>query len=726
MLLGICRQQLADNHRAEAAFSEVVRRTPQDPQPRFYLALVRMSMGKYAEAATDALASLDLGGDPTRAHHLLGMISEEQNELEKALAAYQSALKAGGSGSPDMQLSTGTVLLKLGRPSEAVKHFDAAVELNPKLPEAHYHRGRAYLEVGRQAEAVKSLEAAVRLGGHRQAKSLLERVRSMTPEPKKPEPEKPEPKKEATKKAGSIAPIRFLNAATEAGLDFVLENHPTGRKYLVETMAGGVAAFDYDNDGRTDIFFTNGADTPSLEKSAAKFHNRLYRNQGGMKFADVTEKARVRGEGYSIGAAAGDYDNDGNVDLFVAGVGGNILYRNTGEGGFEDVTTQAGIKSTKWSVAAGWFDHDRDGLLDLFVVNYLDWSPDTDVSCKDESTEIRTYCHPKYYDGLPNQLYRNQGDGTFQDISATSGIGSHVGKGMSLAFADYDGDGRTDVFVTNDAVPNFLFRNLGEGRFVETGLEAGVALKDDGVAVSSMGADFSDYDNDGRPDILFTALPGETFPVFRNEGGLFRDSTYASKIGVLSGRLGGWGVGLADFNNDGWKDVFTANAHVTDNIDEFTTEKYRQPNAVWANAGDGTFRDESASSGDAFRAPRAHRGAAFADFDNDGKIDVVVTALGELVELWRNVSPDEHHWIRLVLEGRRSNRDGMGAVVRVGDQHNQMTAAVGYASSSHAGVHFGLGTSASIPRVEIQWPSSVRQVLEDVRADQVLTVHEPE
>ena len=518
--------------------------------------------------------------------------------------------------------------------------------------------------------------------------------------------------------------IRFKEIAQQAGLDFVLQNNPTPRKHIIESMPGGVAAFDYNNDGRTDIFFTNGASILSLEKDSPKYFNRLYRNDGAMKFADVTEEAGLAGAGYSMGAAAADYNNDGYTDLFVAGVYKNILYRNLGNGKFEDVTEKSGIKSDKWSVAAGWLDYDNDGWLDLFVVNYAHWTPEFDRYCGERDRNLRVYCHPKYFDGLPNTLYRNRRDGTFEDVTAQAGVASHIGRGMSVAFADYDDDGYTDIFVTNDNLPNFLFHNEGDGTFEEVGLQAGVALSNYGLPIASMGADFRDYDNDGRPDLNFTALAGETFPLFQNLGkGIFRDVTHESLLGKLSTSRSGWSNGLFDFNNDGWKDLFTANSDVNDLIELFKPIHYKQPNSVFANLGNGTFRDVSSEAG--FNLARAHRGSAFADFDGDGKIDIVVSALGEPSELWKNVSPDTNDWIIMKLVGTKSNRDGIGAKIRLGSQSNHMTTAVGYASSSAQGVHFGTGKMQMIDRIEIRWPSGILQILKNVPTNQVLEVHEP-
>jgi hypothetical protein len=537
----------------------------------------------------------------------------------------------------------------------------------------------------------------------------------------------PHPEKASSNKTLPLSPIRFTEVARTAGLDFVLHNNSTPLKHMIETMPGGVAAFDYNGDGLTDIFFTNGASIPSLEKNSPKFLNRLYRNEGGMKFTDVTAEAGVGGAGYSMGAAVADFDNDGHADLFVAGVYRNMLYRNLGNGRFEDITAKAGIKSDKWSVAAGWFDYDNDGWLDLFVVNYAHWSPENPRFCGDPERNLRRYCHPMYYEGLSNTLYRNRRDGTFEDVSAQAGIAQHIGRGMSIAFADYDNDGFMDIFVTNDNQPNFLFHNKGDGTFEEVALEAGVALTNNGLALASMGADFRDYDNDGLPDICFTALAGETFPLFRNQGGgLFQDATYSSRLGALTSPRSGWGVGFFDFNNDGWKDLFTANSDADDLIDLTSPTHYKQPNAIFANLGNGTFRDVSADAGPDFMAANSHRGCAFADFDNDGRIDVVVTALEGATELWQNVSPDDNHWLVLKLIGTKSNHDGIGARVQLGNQVNHMTTAVGYASSSSQGVHFGTGKLETIRRVEIHWPSGIVQVLKDVKTNQFLEVREPD
>ena len=522
--------------------------------------------------------------------------------------------------------------------------------------------------------------------------------------------------------------IRFR--ATE--LPFVLHNGATRQRHLPEIVPGGVAAFDYDGDGLIDLFFANGAEMPSLRKGGAPYFNRLYRNTGA-GFEDVSHEAGLTGEGYSMGVAVGDFDNDGHPDLFVAGVYGNTLYRNRGDGSFEDITEAAGLsvpadtKPRPWAVGGAFVDFDNDGHLDLFVVNYVAWDPTTEPRCVRQ--EVADYCHPDTYQGLPNALYRNNGDGSFTDVSEASGISEFVGKGMSVAVSDYDQDGFPDLFIANDKVFNFLLRNKGNGTFEEVSFEAGVAAAQDGKAVSGMGAHFADVDNDGWADLVFTALPDETFPLYRNLGdGLFEDITFRSNVAMLSRKMGGWGVGLVDFDNDGWRDIFVARG------DALSPEgrlgmAVTQPNSVLRNTGSARFQDLSEAAGLLARKPQLYRGAAFADFDNDGLVDVVVSALNAPAELWRNESDGGQHWLAFNPIGTRSNRDGLGVriVLTAGGKRfmAERSFSYGYASSSAGPTHVGLGDAARAERVEIFWPSGVKQVLENVEADQVLTVREP-
>jgi hypothetical protein len=535
--------------------------------------------------------------------------------------------------------------------------------------------------------------------------------------------------------SGARAQIRFEDTAEKAGVKFELRNGAIGDFRQPELMLGGVAVLDYNNDGCMDIFFTNGAAMPSLKKTGPEYFNRLFRNNCDGTFTDVTEKAGVAGEGYSMGVAVADYDNDGYPDIFVAGVNRNILYHNRGDGTFEDVTEKAHLSGVDahygklWSVAAAWVDIDNDGWLDLVVVNYVQWDPQLEPVCG--SPQQRLYCRPDAYHDTPNKLYRNNHDGTFTDITDSSGLGAHLGKGMGVAVADYDGDGLMDIFVTNDSVPNFLFHNLGHGKFEEVGMLAGVALDDNGRPAASMGADFRDVDNDGRPDLMFTAMINDTFSFFWNTGKSppFEDRTASAGLAVATRTLTGWGIGFYDFDNDGFKDVFTANAHFPA-LDRYLGTAAALPNSLFRNLGNGRFEDVSKTAGADFQLTGQYRGVAFADFDNDGRVDAVVANVNGPARLFHNVTPNSGHWLALKLIGTRSNRDGIGAKVSVmlpsGRRlYNHCTTSVGYASSSESLVRFGLGKEAVAKLIEIHWPSGQVQTLHDATADQVLKVREP-
>jgi len=526
--------------------------------------------------------------------------------------------------------------------------------------------------------------------------------------------------------AALAAPV--LEVKPRAGLDFILRNSPTPQKYLIETMPGGVALLDYNNDGLLDIFLVNGGrvtspmQTPeNFDRSNPLYWNRLYRQNKDGTFTDVTQEAGLANAGdgnYGMGVAVGDYDNDGYPDIYVTNYGKNTLYHNNGDGTFTDVTEKAGVAAGGWSVSAGFFDYDNDGKLDLLVTRYMQWDTKHSKTC---GGEWHTYCPPEEFPATTSILYHNRGDGTFEDVSQKSGIASRKGRGLGVAFADYDGDGFTDVFVANDGMQQFLFHNNGDGTFKEVGLEAGAALSEDGRRLSGMGVVFQDYDNDGRPDIIVTELPREIYGVYHNEGkGTFSYQSLEAGLGMLSSGSSGWGVGLEDFDNDGWKDLFVAQGHVLDNVEQIDPSLHYKELPLLAMNRQGRF--ERIDPG--LTTPVAGRGAAFGDLNNDGWQDVVMTVLGDKPVLLLN-SGGKNHWLVVKLRGTRSNRDGLGARVRVNGQTRFATTSGSYLSASDKRLHFGLG-STQTATVEVEWPSGTHQTLNDIHADQFLDVVEPE
>ena len=517
----------------------------------------------------------------------------------------------------------------------------------------------------------------------------------------------------------------ILELLRPPGLNFTHRNSPTQQKYLIETMGGGVALLDYNNDGLLDVFLVNGGKLDDPVQGAANFSrrdpvywNRLYRQNRDGSFTDVTAAAGLSqsGNDYGMGVAVGDFNNDGYPDLYVTNFGHNALYRNNGDGTFTDVTEAAGVGAGGWSVSAGFFDYDNDGRLDLFVARYLDWDIGHNLLC---GTPFHAYCRPEKYHGTTNLLFHNEGNGRFRDVSKPSGIAAHTGNGMGVAFNDYDGDGFTDIFVSNDSMEQFLFHNNGDGTFDERAVEAGVAYSDDGKTFAGMGAVFADYDNDGRPDILVTNLALEKWALYHNDGsGRFSYASLFTGLAGLTARNSGWGVGLQDFHNDGWKDLFASQSHVLDNVERINSSlRYREPPALFRNA---TGHWERSDLGDLPSV--AGRGAAFGDLNNDGAIDVVISVLGGPPIVLRGRA-GRNHWLTLKLVGTRSNRDGIGAKIRIGKQWAYATTSGSYLSASDSRVHFGLGGD-SRATVEILWPSGKRQVLDNIAVDRIVTVRE--
>jgi len=534
--------------------------------------------------------------------------------------------------------------------------------------------------------------------------------------------------------ADSANPGRFVDVTQRLGIHFQHQASHTSRKYLPETMGSGVALFDYDNDGRLDIFLVNGAPlgdpTPKgtiPQKTGPKYWNRLYHQKTDGTFEDVTEKAGLQGTGYGMGVAVGDYDNDGYEDLYVTAYGGNKLYHNNGDGTFSDVTAKAGVGGSGWSTSAAWVDLDGDGFLDLVVLRYLEWDFD-DIWCGEHKEGYRAYCHPDYFKPARPLVYHNNGDGTFTEVAEKLGL-SKPAKGLGVALADYDHDGHIDLFFANDSMVEYLYHNKGDGSFEEVGLVSEVAVDIDGRTYAGMGVDFADYNNDGWPDIVVTDLANQRCALYQNNGdGTFTYVSTQSGLARITLAHSGWGVRLFDFDNDGWKDLLIVQGHDLDTI-ELTNPnlRYREPMLLARNTGKG-FVDVSQSSGEVFNQSWVARGLAIGDLDNDGRLDAVVTTNDGPAYVLRNETPSANHWLLLRLVGHKSNRDAIGASVKLvtvsGQQFATVSTASSYLSSGDKRVHFGLGKEKNVESIEIRWPSGIVQTLKSIPADQILQIDE--
>ena len=534
-----------------------------------------------------------------------------------------------------------------------------------------------------------------------------------------------------------LSPVTFTDIVAQTKINFRHQASPTSAKYLLETMGGGVAMFDYDNDGRMDLFFTNGAAIKDSmtknappDKTEPRFWNRLYHQRVDGTFEDVTEHADLKGTGYSMGCATGDYDNDGYVDLYVSGYGENQLYHNNGDGTFKDVTPKAGVRAGGWSTSAGWIDYDRDGRLDLFVARYLDWNFENgSIQCGDTRPGFRAYCHPDNFKGVANILYHQKLDGTFEDVSAKAGIADSTGKALGVAFADFDNDGWPDIFVANDSVRQSLYHNKRDGTFEDIAVATGAGYDENGKTFAGMGVDAGDYNNDGWPDAFITTLSNETYPLFQNGRDLsFTWATNSSAVGQISILYSGWGTKFIDVDNDGWRDIFVAQSHVLDTIEKTTSYlKYKQPLLLMRNTGEG-FVNVSATAGLAFTLPLAARGAAFGDLNNDGQVDVVVQELNGPTVILRN-NGSKNHWLGISLTGAQSNSQGIGARITVVDSNDRkqffyVSTGGSYLSASDARIIAGIDATTQVRRVEVSWPSGRSQSLTNPGIDRYVSINE--
>jgi len=531
--------------------------------------------------------------------------------------------------------------------------------------------------------------------------------------------------------ASPTSGVTFVDVVRAAGIRFQHNNASSEEKYLIETMGSGCGGIDFDQDALLDLYLVNGAAT-NVYKPAHLVRSALYRNNGDGTFTDVTEKAGVGAQGlFGMGVAVGDLDNDGFPDLFVCGYGRSFLYHNNGNGTFTDVTKRAGVENGgRWASSAAWFDYDNDGRLDLVIANYVDWSPGRNFYCGDRGPGMRSYCHPDDFNPEPPTLFHNNGDGTFTDVSQSSSLASKPGNGLGVVTFDYDHDGWQDIFIANDHMPNSLFHNNRNGTFSEVGYLAGVAVSADGQFEAGMGTDAADTTNNGRMDLVVMHLDMQLARLYQNLGdGTFEDATARSKLSYSTFHMSEFGTKLFDYDNDGWRDLFMANGHVLDNIQRYRAEvSYAEPKLMFRNIGHGVFENVSDRLGADFVLPRVSRGAAVGDFDNDGDLDILVNNCGQAPQLLRNDGGNRNHWLEILLMGTKSNRDGVGARVKLvsGDLvlYDQRKGGMSYQSAQDPRLHFGLGQRTKIDSIEIEWPSGIETKLGGVKCDQIIAIKE--
>ena len=722
-------------------------------QPRQYLEYYYFNLaGIYRDLLRhdDALLAYQktLEIDPSfyKARIGFGEIYLARNLTKKAIREFSAAARLEPKSVKSYSLM-GTAHARAGNHQAAVKAFRKVVELDPQLHMVYYTLGISLSHLGQMEEAKKNLEMFRSLQADAEEKEYRElqtevagrtdlQVARKAPDEGTPVtvPLPLSPKGTRTTEKGRLrsqANEVFRDVTREAGIVFRHVNGATPEKYLPETMGSGALFFDYNNDNQLDIFLVNGGSLvdPVL---AARAPHALYRNNGDGTFRDITQKADIGKDGYGMGACAADYDNDGWVDLYLTQFGPNVLYRNNADGTFRDVTIEAGVASPLWSSSCAFADVDNDGDLDLYVVNYVDFRLDNHKYCGSHIEGLRSYCHPNVYKGLPDLLYRNNGEGTFSDITKAAGVYNPAGKGLGVAFGDYNDDGWIDIYVANDSVANFLYQNQRDGTFTEVGFWVGAAVDGNGPPEASMGIDWGDMDNDGLLDLYVTNLNMETHTLYRNAlDWFFTDVTWQAGLGEPTLPFVGFGTAFLDYDNDGDLDVIVAQGHVLDNVNQSRDNiSYAQRNLLFRNEDSGIFKEVPVDADSDFAREKVSRGLAVGDIDNDGDLDVLISNSNQTADLYRNEQRNGNHWLIIKTQGTKSNRDGVGARLRLTaggfTQVREVKAGSSYQSQNDLRVHFGLGKTSHVDRLELRWPSGRVEILTNLKADQILMVREGE